>query len=238
MTAPHFFASDVSAAQVVLESEESRHGLRVLRIRPGEGITVSNGRGEVVHATVVDAGHRLVADVTRRSTEPPPRPRITVFAAIPKAGKLDLVVQKLTELGVDAIRPFPAARSVSRWDDAKATKQTERLNAIAREAAKQSRRAWLPAVLVPAPLDAIELPDPSFVLDEEADNGLAAALPDEPPVDLGLIIGPEGGFARDEVATLTARGGRPASLGPLILRAETATLVAAAVALVRYGRLG
>lgn len=238
MTAPHFFAPDVSAARVVLEGEEARHAVRVLRVRPGEEITVSNGHGEVVRATVTDAGSRLVAGVEERRSEPPPHPRVTVFVAIPKAGKLDLVVQKLTELGVDAIRPFPASRSIARWDAAKSKTQTARLNAIAREAAKQSRRAWLPEVGAPAPLDALQLPEPSFVLDEETVGGLGEALPEEAPEEVGLVVGPEGGFGREEVAALAARGVKPVSLGPLILRAETAAMVAAAVVGVRYGRLG
>lgn len=238
MTAPHFFAPDVSNQRVTLEAEEARHALRVLRIRPGEEITISNGRGDVVRATVSEAGSTLVADVKKRHAEPAPRPRITVFAAIPKAGKLDLVVQKLTELGVDRIRPFPAARSVARWDDAKAKTQTARLNAIAHEAAKQSRRAWLPEVLDPAPLDAVEFPERSFVLDEETAGSLREALPDDAPQAVVLVVGPEGGFTREEVAALAGRGVTPTSLGPLVLRAETAALVAAAVVGVRYGRLG
>lgn len=238
MTAPHFFAADVSGERITLDGEEARHAVRVLRIRPGEEITVSNGRGEVVTATVTDAGPTLAAEVRKRHTEAAPRPHITVFAAIPKAGKLDLVVQKLTELGVEMIRPFPAARSVSRWDARKAGAQTERLNAIAREAAKQSRRAWLPIVLPPQALETVDLPMPAFVLDEETEAGLRDALPAEVPEEVCLIIGPEGGLAREEVAALAGRGVTPASLGPLVLRAETAAMVAAAVVGVRYGRVG
>jgi 16S rRNA (uracil1498-N3)-methyltransferase len=238
MTAPHFFAPDVSPDHITLEGEEARHAVRVLRIRPGEEITVSNGRGEVVTATVTEAGATLDAEIRKRHTEPVPRPAVTVFAAIPKAGKLDLVVQKLTELGVDKIRPFPAERSVSRWDAKKATAQTERLNAIAREAAKQSRRAWLPEVLAPEPLEKLDLPASTFVLDEETEGGLRDLLPAEAPAEVGLIVGPEGGFTREEVAALAGRGVTAASLGPLVLRTETAALVAAAVVGVRYGRLG
>jgi 16S rRNA (uracil1498-N3)-methyltransferase len=238
MTAAHFFAADVSGSGVKLEGEEARHAVRVLRIRPGEEITVSNGAGEVVRATVTEAGAVVKADVKERRSEPQPRPALHVFAAIPKAGKLDLVVQKLTELGVEVIQPFPASRSVARWDSKKAAAQTERLNAISREAAKQSRRAWLAEVRPPQGLDALELPEAAFVLDEEAIVRLTAALPDEPPETIGLIVGPEGGFEREEIAALSARGASPASLGPLILRTETAALVAATVASIRYERLG
>jgi len=238
MTAQHFFAPDVSGARVTLTGDEARHAVRVLRVRPGEKITVSDGRGDVVTATVAEAEIDLVADVTGRRSEAASRPRLHVFAAIPKAGKLDLVVQKLTELGVDVIQPFAAARSVARWNERKGATQTDRLAAIARESAKQSRRAWLPEVLTPGTLDALELPAPSFVLDEGSVAGLRESLPRQAPEAIGLVIGPEGGLDREEVAALAGRGAVAVSLGPLILRTETAALVAAAVALVRYGRLG
>jgi 16S rRNA (uracil1498-N3)-methyltransferase len=238
MTAAHFFAPDVSGEVVKLEGDEARHAVRVLRVRPGEEITVSNGAGEVVRAVVTEAGATLSADVEARRSEPRPRPALHVFAAIPKAGKLDLVVQKLTELGVEVIQPFPASRSVARWDPKKASAQTERLNAISREAAKQSRRAWLAEVRLPQRLETLELPKAAFVLDEEAGLRLTAALPDEAPETIALIVGPEGGFEREEVETLSARGVTPASLGPLILRTETAALVATTVAAVRYERMG
>jgi 16S rRNA (uracil1498-N3)-methyltransferase len=238
MTAAHFFTPDVSGARVTLEGDEARHAVRVLRVGPGEEITVSNGAGEVVRAIVTEAGATLNADVKERRSEPRPRPALHVFAAIPKAGKLDLVVQKLTELGVEVIQLFPASRSVARWDAKKASAQTERLNAISREAAKQSRRAWLAEVRAPRRLDALDLPKASFVLHTEAAVRLTAALPVEPPETIGLIVGPEGGFEREEIAALISRGVAPVSVGPLILRTETAALVAAIVASVRYEPMG
>jgi 16S rRNA (uracil1498-N3)-methyltransferase len=238
MTAAHFFAPDTSGDQVRLDGDEARHAVRVLRVRAGEEITVSNGAGEIVRAVVTDAGATLTADVKERRSEPRPTPALHVFTAIPKTGKLDLVVQKLTELGVEVIQPFPASRSVARWDAKKAAAQIERLNAIAYHAAKQSRRAWLPEVRSAAPLDGVDLPEASFVLDEGATIRLSDALPDEPPETIGLIVGPEGGFEREEVDALSARGVREVSLGPLILRTETAALVAATVASVRYKAIG
>jgi len=237
MTAPHFFAPDVSGARIALADDEARHATRVLRMRPGEEITVSDGAGNVVRATVEKAAG-LVASVTERWTEPPGVPALHVFQAIPKTGKLDFVVQKLTELGVDVIQPFPATRSVARWDERKAAAQTQRLMAIAREAAKQSRRAWLPVVRPPVPLGSLDLPACTLVLDEEADRRVRDALPAEPPLSIGLVVGPEGGLDRDEVRGLAARGARAVTLGRLVLRTETAALAAVAVVGVRYERLG
>ncbi len=239
MTAHHFFAGDVAGERIVLTGEEARHAVRVLRITPGESITVSDGRGSIVDALVVTtAGRELTADVKDRRTEPRPQPALHVFHAIPKAGKLDLVVQKLTELGADVVQPFPAGRSVARWDARKAADQTRRLAMIAREASKQSRRAWLPQVLPPAPLETLGLPTPTFVLHEEADPRLGGRLPDVTPGRVGLVVGPEGGLTPEEVATLSERGAEAVSLGPLVLRTETAALAAAVVLLSRYDRIG
>ncbi len=127
MTAPHFFAEDVAGDRVTLSRDDSRHALRVLRLRPGEQITIADGAGAVVEATVGDDTERLVASVTARRVEERPRPAIHVAQAIPKKGKLDLVVQKLTELGVASIRPFASSRSIPRWDAAKGEAHATRL---------------------------------------------------------------------------------------------------------------
>jgi 16S rRNA (uracil1498-N3)-methyltransferase len=238
MTAHHFFAPDVAAQRIVVSGEDARHASAVLRIRPGEIVTISDGRGAVVEAEVSVAGRELVADVRARRSEPPPRPRIAVFQAIPKSGKLDLVVQKLTELGVDRIRLFRAERSVARWDEAKAGAQTRRLGAIARQAAEQSRRAWLPEIEPPATIDSLDLPEPSLVLEAGARLRIGAALPPKAPEQVGLVVGPEGGLTREELDALAVRGAVAASLGRLILRTETAALAAVAVLSFRYGGLG
>ena len=238
MTAPRFFTEDVTGERVVLTGDEAHHAVRVLRIRPGEVITVSDGRGAVVRATVRDAGRELNADVVERRNDPRPVPSLVVVHGIPKAGKLDLVVQKLTELGVDEIAPVAMERSVARWDQRKAAEHTARLAAIAREAAKQSRRAWLPEVRAPGRLVTLELSQPAFVLHEEAADRLVHRLPEAAPATLTLVVGPEGGLTSDEVSRLVEAGAAPVSLGPLVLRTETAALAAAVVVLTRYGRIG
>lgn len=182
MTAPHFFVDSLDGDVVVLTGEDAHHATRALRIRPGERITLADGKGTVAGARVVavESGRdpTLRAEVLTRRTVEQNRPRIVVFPALPTSGKLDLVVQKLTELGVDSIRPWFAARSVARWDEAKARAHGDRLRAIAREAAKQSRRARLPEVLDAGLLDA--LPPLSVVLHEEAEQRLLAVLPPGP----------------------------------------------------------
>ena len=238
MTAAHFFAPTVDGDRVELDGEEARHASRVLRITPGETITVSDGDGHVVRARVTTAGSLLVAEVLERWEDPVPHPTIQVFHAIPKGRKLDEVVQKLTELGVDLVQPFPARRSVAAWDDRKAAAQTERLRAIAHEASKQSRRSRVPVIAEPAPVERLALPASTLVLDEEATVRMREALPSDAPATVGVVVGPEGGLERSEVAGLTELGAVAVSLGSVVLRTETAAMAAVASIGFRYGRLG
>lgn len=236
MTAPHFFTSTVDGDRVTLTGPEARHAARALRVRTGEVITVGDGAGTIVEARVTDVGTAVAADVVARRTVEAPRPRVAVWQAIPKTGKLDVVVQKLTELGAMEIVPFAARRSVPRWDARAARRHVERLRSIAREAAKQSRRAWLPTVREVAAL--ADAPTGVLTLHEGAARRLRDVLPTEPPLALTFVVGPEGGLEEDEVAALEASGGSAVSLGHLILRTETAALAAVAVVLSRYGLLG
>lgn len=236
MSAPHFLAPAVSGARIAIAGEDARHAARVLRIAPGERITASDGCGAWVEARVEQVGTEVVAAVLERRAVAPPRPWLVVWQAIPKAGKLDVVVQKLTEIGAGAVVPFAARRSVARWDGEKSAARTAHLQAVAREACKQSRRAWLLEVSPPRGLAEARMP--CIVLHEEAPLRLSAALSPEAPETLSLVVGPEGGLAPEEVAALEARGAVVAGLGPQVLRTETAALVAAAVILSRYGVIG
>ena len=237
MTAAHFFCDDVAADTIRITGDDAHHAARALRIRSGEEITISDGRGTVVRARVTTVSpSEVAADVHARASVEQPSPRVIVFPAMPKAGKLDAVVQKLTELGVDEIRPWFAKRSVIRWDAGKTAGRTARLRAIAREAAMQARRAWLPEVAEPGPLE--HLPEIAFVLHESATAGLIAALPSVAPAAIGVVVGPEGGLDPEEVGLLTSDGARAVSLGSPILRTETAAVVGPALVLARYERLG
>lgn len=237
MSAPHFFVDSVDSDRVSIIGDDAHHAARALRIRPGEEITVSDGRGTVVRARAVDVSPgRLTAEVTSRDQVEQPAPVVVVFPAVPKGGKLETVVQKLTELGVDEIRPWFSIRSVVHWDAVKAAARTDRLRTVAREAAMQSRRAWLPVVSAPGPLG--DLPEVTLVLHEEAMDGLIASMPSAAPGAIGVVVGPEGGLDAEEVEQLIASGGRPVSLGRPILRTETAAIVGSALVLAQYGRLG
>jgi 16S rRNA (uracil1498-N3)-methyltransferase len=221
--AAHVFVDDLAAP--ALADDDHRHLAKVLRLRAGEPVTVSDGRGGWSQCVWTDDGLGPLEWVMR---EDPPDPPVTVAFALTKGDRPEWVVQKLTEIGVDVIRPFTAERSVVKWDAAKAGAHHRRFQKVAREAAMQSRRAWLPRVE----------PVVSFAATVAA-LGPAAALAhpggDPPKLDRpALLVGPEGGFAEAELAC-----GLPAvGLGPTVLRAETAALAAGlALAWLRAGVL-
>jgi 16S rRNA (uracil1498-N3)-methyltransferase len=237
VTASHFFAERVDSDHVSITGGDAHHAARALRIRPGEEITVSDGRGTVVRARCTDVSSaRLTAEVVARDHVEEPTPLLVVLPAVPKAGKLETVVQKLTEIGADEIRPWFSARSIVRWDAAKGTGRAQRLRVVAREAAMQSRRAWLPAISDPGSIE--ELPELTLLLHEEAADGLMASLPSVAPRSVGVVVGPEGGLDAEEVERLTRMGAHSVSLGGQILRTETAAILGAALVLAHFGRLG
>ncbi|HEX6208425.1 MAG TPA: RsmE family RNA methyltransferase [Actinomycetota bacterium] len=242
MSLPHFFAGAPEPGdEVMLDRDDARHATRALRLRPGDRLTSSDGRGGVAVARITEVGKDGVrALVEERRQVPPETPRLTVVLAAPKGERLTWAIQKLTEVGTDRIVLAESGRSVRRWSGARAARARGRAEAIAREAAKQSRRARLPDLEGPTTwADALEgAEEPLILLWEGATEGLAAVLPQEPPRALTLAVGPEGGITEEEARDAESRGAALAALGLTILRTETAALAGAAIALSRYGRLG
>jgi 16S rRNA (uracil1498-N3)-methyltransferase len=209
--AAHAFVTDLEAP--VLAPEDRHHLERVLRLRRGEALTVADGAGGWRPCTF---GPELTpaGDVHH---DPRPVPPITVAFALLKGERPELVVQKLTELGVDRIVPMVTARCVVRWDGDRSDRHAERLRRVAREAAMQCRRSWLP-VVGPVQSFAAVARAPDAVLADGAGGPVAL---DRPVV----LVGPEGGWAPEE-----ATCGRPTvGLGPHVLRAETAAITAGAL---------
>jgi 16S rRNA (uracil1498-N3)-methyltransferase len=240
---PHFFAGAPEPGEaVVLSSEDAGHAVRSLRLRVGDEFTSSDGRGAVATCRVVRAERLLVeGEVVDRSQESRPRPSLTVVLAPPKGDRLTWAVQKLVEVGADEIVLVEASRTVRRWQGERAYRVGPRLAAVAREAAKQSRRRFEPAVSGPVPWDEAVVPSPLgvlVVLWERAGDGLLERLPPQAPDEVTLVIGPEGGIPEEDVRGAERAGAAVASLGPNVLRTETAAVAAAAVTLARYGRLG
>jgi 16S rRNA (uracil1498-N3)-methyltransferase len=193
-----------------LDDATIHHLRRVLRLRDGESITATDGAGS--WRTGVFARDRF-EPVGSIVVELKPEPPLTVAVAPPKGDRADWLVQKCTEVGVDRIVLVDAERSVVRWDGDRAGRHMIRLRRIATEAALQSRRVWIPFVE-----DPVAAPD---VLD-----GMVVAEPGGRalrPSDTAIAVGPEGGWSDDELAVAADR----VSLGPHVLRVETAAIVAA-----------
>jgi 16S rRNA (uracil1498-N3)-methyltransferase len=231
-TAPLFLLDPLPAAgQARLEGPEGRHAATVKRLRPGEAVLLSDGRGGLAHA-VVDAAGRDTVDltITGRTDADPPTPRVLLAQALVKGDRGELAVELATEAGVDGILPWRAARCVARWEEGpRGEKALARWRSTVREAAKQARRPWLPAVEEPVTTAAlarrVAAVDLAVVLHEAASERLAdVSLP--PLGDLLLVVGPEGGVTDAEIDALVAAGARPVRLGPEVLRASTAAAVA------------
>jgi 16S rRNA (uracil1498-N3)-methyltransferase len=231
-TAPLFLLDPLPAAgQARLEGPEGRHAATVKRLRPGEAVLLSDGRGGLAHA-VVDAAGRDTVDltITRRADAGPPTPRVLLAQALVKGDRGELAVELATEAGADGILPWRAARCVARWEEGpRGEKALARWRSTVREAAKQARRPWLPAVEEPVTTAAlarrVAAVDLAIVLHEAASERLAD-VPLPPLGDLLLVVGPEGGVTDAEIDALVAAGARSVRLGPEVLRASTAGAVA------------
>lgn len=241
MTAPLFLRTgDLPGAggRLVLDGPEGRHAATVRRLRPGEVVHVGNGAGSVAETVVASVGAGEVhLDVVRRRDEPAAQPRLVVVQALAKGDRGEAAVEAMTEVGVDEIVPWAAARSVVQWHGERGERALGRWRSTAREAAKQSRRAWLPVVAAPASTPAVAVrlaaADLAVVLHEDAAAPLAgSAVP--AAGEIVVVVGPEGGIGAEELAVLGA--GHARRLGPTVLRTSTAGVAAAALLLAAGGR--
>jgi 16S rRNA (uracil1498-N3)-methyltransferase len=216
-TVAHAFVDDLD--RPALAAQDVHHFSRVLRLRSGEAVSVSDGRG----------GFRLcewlggkLGPLGEATWEPPPSPPLAVGFALTKGEHPESAVQKLTETGADRIVIMVTDRCVARWAAANESRHLGRLREIARQAAMQSRRRWLPSVEGPVPFAALVGPEdgPRAAAVAVAVQGGAALTLATPTV----LVGPEGGWSDDELAAVPA--GRRVGLGPNVLRAETAAIAA------------
>ncbi len=242
MQPPVFLADRVALESdvVVLSGAEGRHAATVRRLRPGERADVTDGAGllaECVVAGIAPGGLELT--VLARRQLPWPDPAITVVQAIPKGDRGELAVEEMTEVGVDRIVPWAAARCVPVWQGARGERSLAKWRLTAREAAKQSRRAWIPEVTgVASAAQVAQLMAKTaraIVLEPGAAGGLGRL--DLPPSgELLVVVGPEGGITGEESAAFRAAGAAACRLGPTVLRTSTAGAVAAAILLTRSNR--
>jgi 16S rRNA (uracil1498-N3)-methyltransferase len=235
-----FLVDEVPAGDsFLLTGDEGRHAARVKRLAVGEDVLVSDGRGALLECAVAAAsGDELELRVRVRRSVRPSRPRLVVVQALPKGDRAELAVEVLTELGADEIVPWAASRSIVQWLGPRGDRALDKWRRTAREATKQSRRAWLPVV---APLAstaevAVRLAGATgLVLHEGASSPLAAIdLPGDREVV--VVVGPEGGIAPDELADFAAVGANLVRLGEPVLRTSTAGAAALAVLSTKLGR--
>lgn len=240
MSVPLFLLDDLGPDRLVLDGPEGRHAATVRRLRVGEAVDLADGRGSRAACAVATVGRDVVElDVRARSFEPVASPRLVLVQALAKGDRGELAVELATEVGVDEILPWAAERCVVRWEGERGARALARWRSTAREAAKQSRRAWVPEVT--EALDTSRLAERlaaaagALVLHEAAAAPLATA---RLPVagDVVLVVGPEGGLSEPELSMLGAAGALAVRLGSSVLRTSTAGAAAAAVVSARTAR--
>lgn len=231
---------------ITVNHEEHRYLTRVLRLGIGDAVVLFDGQGHEADARIVRIGPRALELKlqTRRQVATDDRPEITLIQALTKGDKLDLVVQKATELGVNRIIPVTSSRSVPRLEAMRAVGRRARWEKIAREAARQSGRADVPEVepvtefseaLRAAPKEALHL----IMWEGVRQKGLRALLSEAGrPTQIVVVTGPEGGFSAAEIEIAQKLNFKPVGLGPRILRTETAALVTLSILGFALGDLG
>ena len=216
-----------------IEGEEARHLARVLRVEAGQRYEISDNRN--VYLAEIDTARKenVVFRTLEKLPTSPPSARFELYAALIKFDHFEWIVEKATELGVTEIVPIEATRSERGLEKA-AAKRVERWRRIALEASQQSRRAHLPEIAEPVPLAQAVMRARTYRYALDEAPGAALLLSALPAVrtaqdTVAILTGPEGGWTEEERASFTAAGWTPVSMGPLILRAETAVIAALAV---------
>ncbi|HET7615439.1 MAG TPA: 16S rRNA (uracil(1498)-N(3))-methyltransferase, partial [Bacillales bacterium] len=232
----YFLEEAIDDRKIKIRGDDAKHISRVMRMEPGDAVICCGPDGRCAKCSLEKvATEEVTASVVEFLREKAELPvSVTVAQGLPKKDKLELIVQKGTELGADRFLPFQAERSIVKWDRKKSDKKRERLRKIAKEAAEQSHRSRIPEVESPVAfqdlLSAVGVYDVKILAyEEEAKAGeasrFARLLGDmKPGQSLIVIIGPEGGLSKREVDLLEKQGCVSCGLGPRILRTETAAL--------------
>ena len=241
---PKFFAprENITDTKITIDSEDAKHIERVLRLGTGDEITICDGRGIDYKTKICQiTKSSVICDIlSREKCDTEPEIKITLYQGIPKASKMDYIIQKTTELGITRIVPVTLSRCVVKLENCNAVKKkVERWQKIAYEAAKQSGRGVIPDIAMPVTIDeaieAMKKSDLAFAPYEcEADTRLRDVIRNKSDVDtVSFMIGPEGGFDITETQRLTEAGITTITLGKRILRTETAG--EAVLAMLMYG---
>ena len=239
---PRFFVEPVSGELVTVTGQDANHIKKALRMRVGENLTLCDGEGTDYFCELTDlSGDEVLARILYRTPSAcEPTVAVTLYQGLPKGDKLEWIVQKAVELGVTAIVPVETARSIARIDN-KADKKQARLQKIADEAAGQSGRGILPRVEMPmtfreALTHVQQSGAPVLTLYEGGGEPISRLVTRETKA-VSVFIGPEGGIEAAEIDALKALGASVATLGPRILRCETAPLAALSVIMALTGNM-
>jgi 16S rRNA (uracil1498-N3)-methyltransferase len=230
---------------VVLGGEDHRYLVRVLRLRAGDEVVLFDGAGQEARARIERVGPRAaeLRVLERSASAGSSGPELTLLCGIPKGDKMELVVQKATELGISRIVPVRTARSIGPAEVTRQAARRQRWIKIAREAARQCGRNDVPDVTAPVELEAALAAVPQDALrllfwEEARGVRLRDRLPPERPARIVVAVGPEGGFEAGEVESARRAGFEVVGLGPRTLRAETAAMAALAIVGFALGDLG
>lgn len=227
--------------QITLNEEQSRHIAKSLRMRKGDMLTLTSGSGFdygcIIDST--DSGLVTLSVCYKQANGSEPSVKVTLYQGVPKAAKLEDVIQKCTELGISAICPTLTHRSVSRPDEKQAKKKQARYQKIALEAAQQSGRGIVPQIMDMTSLEnAVKNDDSELKILFYEGGGESLKTMITPNIkSISVYIGPEGGFEEKEVEIIKNAGGKIASLGPRILRTQTAPVAALTAIMLLSGNL-
>ncbi len=230
---PRFFVPGILSDKVTISGEDAKHMIKSLRLTINEEITLCDGKGFDYHGKISAITDTVTIDILEKvPTKSEPSAKITLFQALPKGDKMELIIQKCVELGVYKIVPVLTERCISRPDKKSMAKKVERYQKIALEAAKQSGRGIIPEVCELLTLkEAVSvLPKKSIVFYENGGDRLVNLI-DENINEIGVFVGSEGGFSMEEIEFLKGNGVSPATLGERILRCETAPICGVSVIL-------
>ena len=221
-----FFCDNITTDTATITGDDAHHIARVLRMKAGDALSLCDGAGNEYDALIASVSPEAVSCTVSNphASEAESPIQVTLFQCLPKTGKMEMIVQKCTELGVFSVVPVQSARCVvvpgKDYD-----KKRERYNRVALEAAKQSRRAMIPRVLPLTELKKIDVQAFDLFLvayEDENTVSLKQALRATSPQTIALLIGPEGGLEEGEIRQIVQAGAKSVSLGKRILRTETA----------------
>lgn len=238
---PHFFVDEeIISSQYVLEGEDARHITKSLRMSKGESLTLCSPSGTVHDSVITDIqGEMVSVDIlSSEQSDAEPDVKVTLYQALPKGDKMELIIQKAVEIGVTEIVPVISSRCVSRPDKKSLAKKIPRWQKIAKQAAMQSGRGIIPTIRECISFkEAVTNADGDKIIFYELGGESVKTLLQNKPTKISMFIGSEGGFSSDEVKLVEENGGRKATLGKRILRAETAPLVALTLIMSETGNM-